>query len=719
MTSAESISLTSLVLALGSLASPASWSQDFSGNEAQIEEVIVSAQRRDESLKDVPIAVSVLGSADLANRGIDDASDLGLVVPNARVHTFAGALSFYVRGVGMGASLAAGSDAGMAFHENGVYIARPRAQVAALFDVERIEVLRGPQGTLYGRNATAGVVNVITKAPTENLSIEASIKAGNYDSIDAEGAVSGPLVVDRVKARLSGLVRRHDGLGTNIITGSDVDDEDAKAARITVDFALSQSVNLVLLGEYYTRDDRSGGFHLFGPAKPGVPLAGPTRFGGTLAVDPRDLSSEFDARYELDTSGFTATLDWEVNDTVGFKSISAYREFDLVRNADLDHTEVPLVALLQSDGGDQLSQELQALWTGSRLSGVAGVYYLKENIDTRLSVPLELLIPVPGARVRQDGTGSVETVGAFGNVDFQVTERLKLSTGIRYSYEAREHDSIAGAGVLFQQVTAQKHWDALTPKLTLSYELSDDVTAYVSAGKGFRSGAFGVGTTNPAVNPETVLAYETGVKATLADRRVQANVAAFYYDYTDLQVSKVVGTTPQLENAADATIWGVEAEIAARPWRGAMLQLNAGYLDATFDSYVSADPVFLEQGVTDHDGNRLPFAPKYTASLAASQEFPLGSWGAMTLLAAATRTDKVYFTAFNHDPVSQDAFIDLRARLAFSPQGSNWTFALWGENLGDETARAGGDVGPGFAGFPARGALNEPRRYGVEIDFRF
>lgn len=364
---------------------------------AQIEEVIVTAQRREQSLQDVSTAVSVIDEDRLDAQQIDTLEDLQMVVPSITLGNDFNMAKLFIRGVGANTSTT-GSETGVAMHVDGAVISRAEAQLTSLFDLDRVEVLRGPQGTLYGRNAVGGSVNLITRKPTPEFGGYARVTLGNYDQADIEAAFSGP-ITNRVLGRLAVKSDSRSGFGENPVTGRDIDDLNRQMARGHLQFLWSDALTWLLTGEMYTQRDASRALKFRAESYPDVPrLASPG--GGGYAAEARDLASEFDPESVADTWSLTSTLDWRLNDRLTLRNITNYREYEGYIQQDLDLSAV--ISSLETNGfntsvqrrdveSDQISTEFQVNFDTDRLSAVFGVFYFEEDqapVDTVGLTPL-------------------------------------------------------------------------------------------------------------------------------------------------------------------------------------------------------------------------------------------------------------------------------------------------------------------------------------------
>ena len=365
---------------------------------AQLQEVIVTAQRREQSLQEASVAVTAISSDRLENAQINNIEDLQLIVPSVYFGNDFNMAKLTIRGVGSNTSTT-GSETGVAMHVDGAVISRAEAQLTSLFDLERVEVLRGPQGSLYGRNAVGGSINLITAKPTEELDGYARLTYGDYEYVNFEGAIGGPLVSDWLLGRVAVKTENRDGFGSNPVTGNDIDDLDRKMARALLQFNISEQFDALLSGEYYDQEDRSRALKFLRVAFPGVvrltsggcqPVGSPC----TFATDRRDLASEIDPFTDTETWAVTGTLNWYLNDTFTLTNITNYRDFKTVIGQDLDLAAT--VNSLATTGfnttyqrrdvdSEQTSSELQLKFESERVNGVFGLFYLDETqrpVDT-------------------------------------------------------------------------------------------------------------------------------------------------------------------------------------------------------------------------------------------------------------------------------------------------------------------------------------------------
>ncbi|GAB3091132.1 TonB-dependent receptor [Aestuariicella hydrocarbonica] len=683
-------------------------------SKIQLEEIVVTAQRRAENLSDVPVAISAFTEDSLSRLGIDNVLDISASIPNTQVSASLGVTSIFLRGIGSNV-LGVGADSSIAYHLNGVYVARARAQTGGFFDVERIEIVRGPQGDLYGRNATGGSVNVITRKPTEELTGGLSISYGNYNARRLEGVVSGPIVENTVLARFAGFSSQRDGYGENIITGSEVDNLDEYGGRFSLDITPTSELSIGLVGDYYSADDSNGISHYLGSGRPDVQLTA-LKFGGVVPDDIRDIAAEEDVGRDLTVQGLSATVSYDISDNLTLKSITGYRDSKSTMRSSIPGGSVLNAIITQYEEQDQISQEFQLLLNGNNWDMVLGGYYFREKVIGDVYFPLYF---APGAKFHQEGVGETRSYAAFAHVNYELSDRFTLIGGLRYSKETREADGEFTDPFVPVPTGGEKDWDAVTPKVGIQFHPNKDLMLYASASKGFKSGSFIIGADAPPTDPEYLWSYEVGLKATLLQDRLQMNLAAFYYDYEDLVVTLVKGTpgggtVVSNENAAAATIQGFEAEVSLQATEGLRLDLSLGYLDAEYDEYSTADPVYPERGELDLSGNRLTNSPKLTARIGA--EYRVGN---LSVSGDVVFSDEVYFTPFNDKSNAyRPSYQMVNSQIKYDFE-SGLSLSIFGHNLTDEEVVGIQAISSSTFGYPKLGPLYAPRTFGVKTEWIF
>jgi iron complex outermembrane receptor protein len=721
--------------------------------EPLIEEILVTAQKREQSLQEVPVAVSALSGRALQDRHVSDIMDLNQLTPGLQVKASDNAANpkIFIRGVGLN-DFNPNTASAVGIYADGVYIGSPLAQMGQFFDVERLEVLRGPQGTLYGRNTTGGAINVITRKPTQEVSADLNVEAGRFDSLNVEAAVGGALAKDVLAGRVAVNVMRDDGYTLNRLTGHMGNDTDRWAARGSLSFTPTETFE----GLLQVRFGKSEGGSIWAYNRsiiPGVPeVAGPDGFCApgaytsgacTDAVGYANTSDNlyqgdyrFEGKDEVETKGASLTLTWDMEAT----SLISVTGYDSADRDDLEDTDAsPNDVLTASYRAEQsaFSEELrlQSNDESGRAFWVAGLYYSKDELDTDSYLEvLSLLRPlfatpdnptgfnpdIPVGMFAYPYTQDTESWAGFGQVDYDLTDRLTGTIGLRYSRDSKDfhYDSVAEFGAIpIFTLDASKDFSSVSGRLGLQYAFNDDANVYVSYNRGYKSGGFfGGQTVTPEdlapYEDEQVDAYEIGAKTQWLDKRLRANLSTFYYDYQDLQVYTLVQrgalTVQNFTNASNARIYGAEAEFSFTPTDGLDLSLSGSWLDATYVDFQSVDE--------DYSGNRLPNSPR--TSLTASARYRWAAFGgSLALQTDATYRSKVYYDTRNVERLSDRERTFVNARVGWTTPDEHMEFGFWGRNVFDET-NISDVVSIDTLGFDAF-SVGQPRTAGVYARYSY
>jgi len=631
-------------LPLAALTLPA-LAQDAPASETgALDEVMVTAQRREQGIQTVPVAVTAIDPATIERRQVVDSKALVYNVPNLTGNSNVGqatANSFFMRGIGTTENLAT-ADTSVGLYLDDVYIARQGANNFNLADVERIEVLRGPQGTLYGRNTNGGAIKIVTKKPGPET--EGSLRAsyGNHDRWDLR--LSGnTALTDTLYARANFLTQQGDGYLRNTTLNKDVNDLDYMGGRIALRQIASEAVEINLALDY-SRDETNGNYM--------SDIAGVLR---PSSGDVRNVVSGLEAYGEAETWGGALHVDWSMSDKLQFRSITGYRSTDQDLNMDLSDQPVPLYNLVQVQNSDQLSQEFQLSGDlTDRLKFVTGAYYFDESSDVLVSDRVRATPVAVQNQWNKDYTVDVESYGVFGQVEYELGAVTLVAAG-RYTWEDRGFTVVQTStlpGPLFNYTTADlavlgaagqpidvdREFSKFTPKLGINWQVTDNLFAYASFTEGFRSG----GWTGRAlrsdqfvnVDPENVESWEVGLKATLLDGRIRWNTSLFTMDYTDLFNTLTVAGVYTVATA-DAVIEGAETEFTLRATSWLDLFLNLGYLDTRYEG---DKPVNL--------ADELQRAPQMQAKAGFSVDHPVAG-GSLLVNADVFYTDNYLVTPAN------------------------------------------------------------------------
>lgn len=739
------LALNAVAVGLIGATSNATFAQESVGNSSGgLEEIVVTAQRRASDLQTTASAISAYSGTELQDRAIGDIEELGQFNPSMDVAFYQGEAQVYMRGIGY-SGIIGGTDSSTALHLNGVYLSRSSAAVPGFLDVERVEIVKGPQGTLYGRNATSGSVNIISKRPSDELAAETSLTVGNYNAFKLFGAVGGP-VADGVRARLAVQKENRDGYTTLVrpvddplnlgATTGEAESKDDFAARLTVEMDLSETAMLTLMGDYYEADDTQSVWLYLNRGTATNPFFQQylADNGGQLGnTKSRSLGSDLEHINRPNIWGLTGRLDLELGE-YGLTFLSAYKETNPFNRNDLDTTAAFGVDQLREEDHRQFSQEVQlSSPAGERLEWIAGLYYFSEDNDVRNEYFLPFVDEQFGlpsddgcCLLKLNGTSETEAYAVFGELTYDLNDRLELVAGARYGSEKR-----GGANnVVFQNfipglldnvaALEDETFDAFTPKIGLNYTVSDNVFVYGYVSEGFKSGGYNIGSyQNTNFDPEEITSFEAGLKADLLDNRLRFNTALFVYDYTDLQIQDVEANNTIVRNAANAEIRGIEIDLVGYVSENFRWELGGAYLDAKFSEAFLVDPKFPQLGVQNLDGFTLPRAPEFKVVAAAEYSTLLSNQGRLTLRGDVAWQSETYFTSFNVADLEQPSYAWLKARVSYDDPTGRWQLAAFIDNISDEVVATNGTFNGDIIDSTATGSLAPPRTYGVEIRFNY
>ncbi len=718
-------------------------------SDTGLQEIVVTATKRSQNTSDIPASITAVGSEMLQQKQILEVRDLNGLVPGLQISPNNSDVSVTIRGVGH-TLFSPAAENSVAQHLDGVYLSRPAAAQGAYFDVSRIEVLRGPQGTLYGRNATGGAINVVSNEPTPDFSGFVSATAGNYQRTDIEAVVSGPLAGDALLGRFGGFYhRRGEGFGTNLATGEDVDNLDEYGFKGAIAAQPIERLHITLRGDFYHAADSYGLYHDFGTVRqpaPGVPTF-QALLGGVPAANIRDTNYNESNRRYGQFWGASAAASYDLADNLTIRSITGYRRTDSRYRTDTDGTQVPVFdPFLLSALSRQFSEEAEINWQTDRLYVIVGTYYFKETTDSRLDIENYLsrglpalgippILPTPFGPFLQISRLHTEAKAIFTNVDWKVTDRITLSPGLRYSDETKDNhgseiaffpDFADYPATGYETVDASRSSHALTPKTSIKFDVSDRVNVYASASRGFKSGEFIAGT-NQYAKPETLWAYEAGVKGLFFDRALRSSLSAFYYDYSDLQVQRLQTPFTFLQNVKKSKIKGVEGEAEARLPGGFSVDGNFTYLDTRLGDFFTQNPNVPGNPIVNLNGNRFAYAPAFIANGGMEKHVAFNEMDG-TLRFDFQYTSKTYLDIFNSNPTNfRPAYSIFNASYRQTFSKGRYSLLFWGKNLTNKTVilnsttvNAPNLIIPTAAGAPPYPTasnelvnLNDPRTYGV------
>lgn len=712
-----------------------------------IEDIVVTAQRRETRLQSTAVAIEALSSDALESRSIVDVESLGKLSSSMDVSIYQGEAQIYIRGIGY-TGLIGGTDSSTAVHLNGIYLSRSSAAVPGFLDAERVEVVRGPQGTLYGRNATSGSVNIISKRPTADFTAEGSAQYGNYDDIQLFGAIGGPIAGEAVTARLALQFEDRDGYTrARRANGSvqRIEDKSDFAGRLTVSFKPSDDFTFDVIGDYYEADDAGSIWLYFGPGTGTNPFLRQyiaSNGGVTPTIKSRDIGSDVTPYNKPEIWGLMGRATWDLG---GYRltSLTGYRRTHPLNFNDLDITTVSAITQLREEKHRQFSQELQLSSPADQpLEWIAGLYYFRETNDVRneyLFPFVDNMFGLPESptccTLRLDGRATTRAFAAFGEANYDITERLNLVLGGRYSTERRggrnDVEFVNFLTPLFDNNATFKPatFNSFTPKVGLNFTVDENVFLYASVSRGFKSGGFNIGSyQNTPFNPEKIWSYEAGLKSDLMDGRLRFNLTAFYYDYTDLQVQDVEGNNTVVRNAANAEIKGLELESKAKLAPEFEVDVNATYLDSQFVNTCLADPKHplptpaagcSGPSQQNLDGNKLPRAPEFKTTLGAQYTFTTPDSGQFIVRGDYAWQSRVYYSAFQVLELSQKSYDWFKARATYVAPSGAWQIAAYIDNISNVKAITNATYIADIVDSTITGNMAPPRTYGVQLRVKY
>jgi iron complex outermembrane receptor protein len=709
-------------------------------NAAELEEVLVTATRRQESTQDIPISVTAFSADAIEELGFSQSFDVASQVPNFE---FMGEVSstvpfIFLRGIG-NTSFFASSINPVAMYVDSVYLGQNITQGFQLFDLERVEVLRGPQGTLFGRNTTAGLVHFLTRRPSveDGLNMRGEVKGGDYGRLDVEGAVGFPLG-DQAAVRVAAIQQMGSGEYDNANPFRDVDefgDVDMRSMRGQLLWAPNSDIDILIRGHWGEDNseinaDKPG--YIISPF--GVPNCPPGAvsgalnngcsdpFGIGLTVDPDfdDVQFTFDPYQEVDTWGVAGELNWQFGDYT-LTSLTAFNSADQRRFEDDDANILAFLSDTFLADTDFFSQEVRLTSNlDGRFNWILGAYYYTDELDSALHFNNRDLGPPPGTgipvpvgiaqRIHQE----TDSWSVFGEVTYELIERLTARAGLRLTDDERKVDinsffmnglliptttwidyDQADAAFLFPLILPtelEDSWFEWSGRLAVDYAIDDDRMVYFSASRGFKGGEFNGGalldiSEATIADPEFMNSFELGYKGTHLDGTLQTNVTGFFMQYDDQQVlisgATPFGLLPSLQNAAKSNIKGVELEVQWRPNDSWFLLLGGAYLDARFDEFL--DPAL---GV-DRADNRLAHAPEWNLNGVVRYTQPIGAGTAAAQIDWNWQDDQ-FFTVENLDSLREDDYAVVNARASYRFWDDRVELALIVRNIFDEEYKVTG-----------------------------
>jgi iron complex outermembrane receptor protein len=743
-----------LSLAIGCVllsSAPMAWAQDGTTaaktpatSATTLDAVKVTARKREETLQDVPVAVTAFTAETLDKMAIKDIGDLDAQVPNLTIYAARGSTSTvtaYIRGVGQADPLW-GVDPGVGIYLDDVYIARPQGALLDVFDVERIEVLRGPQGTLYGKNTIGGAIKYISRGLPEETTGFASVTVGNYNQLDVKAALGGSIggQDSGLRGRVSVASMNRDGFGENTHTGQEVSDKEINALRMQLGAFSQDDFDVQFAFDYM--DDQSGvrGAKMLAP-NPLAPAYPPTS-------DRYDIRSGMKNINDTEMKGASATVNWRPNDDWAFKYVAAKRESDTETNIDFDTTPLTLVDVRAFYSDSQVSQELQANYDGGgRARGVMGLYWFNGDAGGQVlnhfwnpALANSLTNPLFGDT---QGVVNTKSIALYADWTFDLTDRLKLDVGVRYTdedkhavalnrfYTGLDYATSWGTAANFDKTINFKN---TSPKISLDYQVTPDIMVYGLASRGFKSGGYNIRANTTSVprsgepfDDEQVDSFEVGSKMSFLDQRLFLNLSAFHNKYEDIQLSIFTafdsngdGTDDNFfgdfTNAGKGTVNGVEIEYQFLPTQNWLISGNLAWLDAKYDEFLTytttRPPVLVDVADSQHFTN----APEFSGAINVEYRTDLANGGNLSARVGYSYQSEVWPTTDLSPLIKQEGYGLVNAGVIWKVNDA-WSLSLQGSNLADEEYRTTGyNIG---AYGVLTGFYGPPRQYSLTARYDF
>jgi len=746
-----------ILLITGAIAASGVSAQTPQGESAPtlLEELIVTAQRREQSIQDVPISVSVVTDKFIAENDIRSLQDLNGTVPGfyATNSVNYGAAPLSIRGIG-GANGGGNffNDEPVAVYVDDVYISRLSFSTADLIDVDSIQVLRGPQGTLYGRNSTAGALLLKTARPTEEFDGYVKVGFADHGESRLSGAVSGSLS-DNFQARLALGFSDRDGFGTNTVDGSDIAGSDETTARLSLRYTPSDVFSADLILETQDRSASPATIALanVAPLTPSTPFV--LRSDLDTLLDSDSFALNDPSSNESDSGSATLLLNWQLGG-VTLDSVTAYRSYELVGAQDSDGTQFTLFnnnGLLDSE---QFSQELRLSGNSDNFSWVVGAYYLTEDVIQDFTINNFQGLFGAGTSATVNAAQDTDAYALFADVTWNITDNLEILLGARYSDETKDFTNNLGVRTIRSSIplpipfgpfppgaiipggipvappgafAQEADFDDFTPRVVLNYSFNENVSGYASYSQSFKSGGFNSFGLTPAFENEEIDAFELGFKSVLADGRASLSGALFSYDYTNLQVRLPVPTGGvNIQNAGEADVQGAELELAWQATDRLKITANAAYLDTELEEFLTQEipedllfligaPIPLND--VNAAGNELTRAPDFQYYISADYDFSLGANLYANFLINYRFQDDVFFLETNQNTAafSAESSNEVGVRFTIRPTSDRWELGIFGQNITDERTITQVTA---LGGHP-NAAISEPSKWGVDFKLNF
>ncbi|MCW8832798.1 MAG: TonB-dependent receptor [Colwellia sp.] len=713
-----------LSLAMPALMQPALAQENESKeleDDSGLEKIVVTASKRAQSLHDVAITVNVMTEERLEAAQVERVSDLQFSVPGLNINTFTGNTQVFIRGVGSNV-FGLGADNSIAVYVDGAYVSRQSMMNQEFTDIGRIEVLKGPQAALYGRNATGGAINIVSKAPSETFDFSADARFSNYDGKRYRASVNGA-ITESLFGRISVLSSAHDGYTEVLSPGfEDVDSVDNFGVKTALRYLPTDDFDIILRYDYFEEKGSGPVAVSTNPFDPQFSVG-----GGQYDEDPRKIYVNHPSERPTLTERTNLQLNWYL-DWADFTSTTTYSDIETGPDmSDDDSSDVTFVHNVGSTLDSKVwTQDFLLTGATDNIEWLLGASYFDESANALNSFQVFIFQPF---LFDSQVTNTLENQASaiFGEATYEINEQWRVTLGGRYSDESKEF-SILEFGQLEE---FKEDWDNFSAKFGLQYFANEDLMVYFNLQEGFKSGGFNLQTSGNSFDPETVLSYELGMKQAFLDNQLSLNSSVYFYDYQDMQVRNQVlgnqGLELFIDNAGKSELYGAEIELQYSPVRELLLGGSIAYSHTEFvdnTTIVNPDlipPFTFPEDLSPYrvvvDGNSLPKAPELSASLWGQYTLALGDAGSLNFNFEYYYQSSSYHSAFEDVNAESDSYDNLNASIRFDSADDHWHVTLYGRNLTDELAVA--DIAPSN---PLVGTLSTylpPRTYGIELKYTY
>lgn len=696
-----------------------------------VDTFVISARKTEESVVDAPVSATGFNEEQIVRAGITDLYDVATRTPGLNYGNYGDEKLSPVslRGI-TGGSSSAGSDPAVGIYLDEVYLGPGVGSSIDLFDLERVEVIRGPQGTLFGRNSVGGVISYTTARPTDYLEMFAEADFGNYDYRRYTGVVSGPLVGDGILGRLSIVSNQRGGFDDNVVRNTDVNSDGSLSVRGQLQFNVDDITTWRLMVDYREVDQDSLVFETLrynDAAWFPNELDGAGEDRNTNPYD-RNVYSEIISHEESEAWGFTSTFERSFNN-FDLINITSYREHEYENIADTDRSALDWAFDGDPESVWRFANETRLSGTADEFDWLVGFYYYRQETDNQsfilLGQDLANALGAPSIAGLEAGSSALmetDSMAGFGTVTWNATDRFDVTIGGRYTYEEKQIDYVQSDPVALLggdfAINAGDSWSQFTPNANVRYRFNDDLMAYVSVSRGFKSGGFNdaLGDANGiSFDPELLWNYEAGLRTTFLDGRVFAGLTVFYMDWSNIQIAGDNPNTPVFDpiilNGGAAHSTGLEFELYGDVTDNLTVGFNAALLEAEFDDGSLPDGTPLR---------RVPFTPEYTAAASAEYHAPLANTVDWFVGGEYLLRGESYLTLNNQEDGHVDAYGLVNLRAGLEDEDGRWSVTFWGRNVTDEQAAQRlfdlydqDLIGQKFV------IWNDPATYGVTLRVRY